>query len=218
MGAAKLADHSAKAAALFSNMRVPAAFLAGAVIPLAFAIPLPKTDRPERDRLYYLTNLTLGVLAFASELLAVVYTTVACNKLTETVSAPSSTVFALLGRDHELAWLGTNVCFLLGVFAACAMVVLRAALMANGSFAPLPTSLVAVAMLLMTSHINQGIADGDGAGSAFGTSFPSLLLRYGQLLAQQAASGTAPLVASALAVLAIGVLSTWRGCVLTQNR
>ena len=60
------------------------------------------------------------------ELLAIMYATVATNKLTEVASAPAASVFALIKRDYELPWVATNVHFMLGLFGFCSMVMLRA--------------------------------------------------------------------------------------------
>lgn len=135
--AAALKDYSGAAASLFNNMKTPASILAGAIIPLGFLSPLPqppahvaavakkgkKEPEPDLvasiqkslDRMLRKTYLLVTIFSFGSELLAVIWSTVAVNQLTETVVAPAESVWALLRRDwYDLAWSATNSHFLLG--------------------------------------------------------------------------------------------------------
>jgi hypothetical protein len=55
-----------------------------------------------------------------SELLAVIWATVAVNQLTETVIEPSANVWELLRRPwYDLAWAATNSHFLFGEYLGC---------------------------------------------------------------------------------------------------
>ena len=139
--AAALKDYAPAAASLFNNMKTPASILAGAMIPLVFLSPLPqppahvaavvpatkrgKNKEPEAplttaiqkslDRMLRKTYLLVTIFSFGSELLAVIWSTVAVNQLTETVVAPAESVWALLKRDwYDLAWSATNSHFLFG--------------------------------------------------------------------------------------------------------
>jgi len=137
--AAALKDYAPAAASLFNNMKTPASILAGAMIPLGFLSPLPqppahvaavtpsktKGDKSKVklstkihksfDRMLRKTYLLVTLFSFGSELLAVMWATVAVNQLTETVVAPATSVWALLKRDwFDLAWSATNSHFVFG--------------------------------------------------------------------------------------------------------
>lgn len=141
--AAVLKDYAPAAASLFNNMKTPASILAGAIVPLGFLSPLPeppenikssisttktksKTGKGDPkssnlaifkrlDRMLRKSYLLVTIFSFGSELLAVMWATVAVNQLTETVVEPSESVWALLKRDwFDLAWAATNSHFVLG--------------------------------------------------------------------------------------------------------
>ena len=59
--------------------------------------------------------MLLAVLSLLSELLAVMYSSIAINKLVEVPSPPTAGVSDLISQKYELAWLGTNFHFLLGM-------------------------------------------------------------------------------------------------------
>ena len=107
------------------------------MIPLGFLSPLPqppahikavpstKKGKEESelatkiqksfDRMLRKSYLLVTIFSFGSELLAVIWSTVAVNQLTETVVAPAESVWALLKRDwYDLAWSATNSHFLFG--------------------------------------------------------------------------------------------------------
>ena len=119
----------------------------------------------------------LAVFSLSNELISVIYATAASNRLVETTIAPAASVFCLLERDFELAWLATNVHFLLGVAGAMIMVGMRVFLSFAGS--PLAVAAVGVstsALILMTEVINAEVAR-SGRGS-----FATLIVRYVYLL------------------------------------
>lgn len=103
-----LADHSAKAAQLFQNARMPAAFMASVLMTLTFALKLPNAKNEAADRRFALLNTLIGTFSLLSEIYVIVQSSVSVNKLTETFTTPSESVLALLQRDYKLAWLGTN--------------------------------------------------------------------------------------------------------------
>ena len=76
------------------------------MIPLGFvgAPRLTESDGPDLRRLKVL-YLLVSVFALISELVSMVWCTVAVNKLSEATSEPASSVVVLLERDYELAWL-----------------------------------------------------------------------------------------------------------------
>ena len=72
------------------------------------------------DRMLRKAYLLVTLFSFGSELLAVIWSTVAVNQLTETVVAPAESVWALLKRDwYDLAWSATNSHFLFGTCVYC---------------------------------------------------------------------------------------------------
>lgn len=197
-----LGDHAAGASVLFGNMRVPAAFMAGTLISLTFGIAMPGHEQVRK------ANVLLGVLSLLSELLAVVHSTVAVNKLIEIKPLPSSSVLTLIERDFERDWLGTNVHFLLGLMGCTLMIGLRS-YVALGARWGLVTAFATVsAVLLIVSIVNDGISSGDGMadGVRFGADFSSVMARYVRLLVAHARETGGPLIGSSLAfgVLALG--------------
>ena len=91
-------DYSEAARVLFSNMIGPASMLTGGLVPLGFlADPLPvendnnkKTQKwKKKARCLY---QALAVTSLLNNLVAIMYATVATNKLTEVPSAPAMSV------------------------------------------------------------------------------------------------------------------------------
>ena len=124
VGAVALADYHAPAAALFSNVRVPAALIAGLAVPLGFAVPLPRT-KTGISKVMQRINTLLGVFVLSCELSVLSQSTVAIHELTERPFALAASVFDLIKRDLELHWIVTYVFFNLGVVAIMGMVGLR---------------------------------------------------------------------------------------------
>ena len=129
-----------EAVGLFGNMRVPAALISGAIVPLAtFAGPvvskldapalanghavepepglrphpnlMPNPNQASAKRLHFLVAAT----ALTHSLLSCLYATVAVSHLTESEVQPANSVVELLARDYELSWIGCNVCFNIGL-------------------------------------------------------------------------------------------------------
>ena len=201
---ASLDDYSDAARALFGNVIGPAAMLVGGLVPLGFlAGPLPG-DSMVHKRLKSLYHM-LSVFSLANQLTAIVYATVACNKLTETVVAPAASVFALLQRDYELQWLGVNVHFLAGLLGFMSMICLRAYTLFPKKQKGPATGLAVSALLGMFSIVNRGVAEGNRAGQVFACSIPSLCTRYILLLVKQIQSTGGIMAISALA---LGTIST----------
>lgn len=114
-------DYAPAAAALFNNMKTPASILSAGMVSLGFLAPFRLTDSIKQEP-YLLRRIELlkrayilvTLISFCSELLAVMWATVAVNQLTETVVAPSTSVWTLLERDFDLSWSATNSHFVLG--------------------------------------------------------------------------------------------------------
>lgn len=208
---AVVADYSVAARVLFGNVIGPAAMLAGGLVPLGFlAAPLPG-DKPLHKKLRCIYSL-LAVLSLSNELLAIVYATVAANKLTETVAVPAASVFDLIQRDYELPWIATNVHFMFGLLGYLSMICLRAYTIFPKRLNTAAAGIAGASLLGMCSVVNRGVSSGDAHGKAFGSSILSLVTRYIILLAKQLkhtggimtiAGITLGLVSTALAVQAI---------------
>lgn len=243
---AALKDYAPAAASLFNNMKTPASILAGAIIPLGILSPLPqppkhvaavvpapkkgkKEPEPELaaliqksfDRMLRKTYLLVSIFSFGSELLAVIWSTVAVNQLTETAVAPATSVWALLKRDwFDLAWSATNSHFLFGMLGFMWMVGTRAYLMVQAkpwnsnpvsagdeadshTLSTASVMMVASAFLLMISIVNRGVANGGGeVGESYGGSVFNLFAHYLTLLFKQSI-GTAISPMGPLEILSI---------------
>lgn len=108
------------AVALFGNIRVPAALTAGASLTLGFAFQRPSPDDKPSIRGIKALNVAIGFLSVYSELLCVVISTHAINRLSSggAVVAGVTSVHELFRADRALLqhWLGTYIHFMLGVF------------------------------------------------------------------------------------------------------
>lgn len=92
----EVAQFSGEAVSLFNNMKLPASILAGALVPLGMMAPLPIKGKEQESkvqkrlrRLYYVT----AVFSLVSQLVSVMWATVAVNKLIETKIDPAASVW-----------------------------------------------------------------------------------------------------------------------------
>jgi len=160
------------ATSLFNNMKTPASILAGTMVPLGILNTLPKHDTKPETKLMKIvrqTYLLVSVFSFGSEVLAVMYLTMAVNKLTETAIAPAASLIELLKRDFALAWTGTNSHFIFGMFGLMYMICVRSFFMVrvsntNKYFASSIYSVVGSLFFLMLSAVNKQVAAGPGEG------------------------------------------------------
>jgi len=223
-----LAQHAAAAASLFDNMRGPASMIAGSIVPLGFLAKLPIAADGQVEGWFARTLRRMYVLvtvaSLTNVLLSVMYSTVASNQLTETVVAPAASVWALIQRDFNLAWLGTNAHFVAGIFGFMWMVGTRAYLSVTVSGQPCMVAASAVGMavaglLLMVSVVNRGVAAGGGGEMTYGNNFLALISKYIALLLKQATSfktfGPLQLAAVVIASVStvVGVTAAIRGSV-----
>ncbi len=91
-----LEQFAPQASNLFNNMKTPASIIGGALVPLAISGPLSMEGPPNESRSRQLVRAVyniIGVLSFTSELLVVIWATVASNKLIETHVAPAESVW-----------------------------------------------------------------------------------------------------------------------------
>jgi hypothetical protein len=205
-----LRDYRKDAATLFNNMRVPAALVNGAAVGSAFAL-VPTPGDPAPIAVFKRVHTLLAIATIASELNAVVTATVAINKLSEVESEPTSSVVSLLlSEGYELPWVAVNVQFFAGLFGLAAMVLIRAlaTMAAVPSVGRISACLMASAVLLMASVVNDGVAktgvvpNGPTRQLPFGGTLFALTYRYMQLLWMRARRSPLVLLAVAFATAA----------------
>ena len=211
---APLSDYRKDAAELFDNMRVPAALVNGAAVTTAFAL-VPQLGDPAPIAVFKRVHTLLAVAVVASELLAVVTATVAINKLSEVESAPTASVVELLlSETYEFSWISVNVQFFAGLFGLAVMVLIRALASMGPTVGRICACIMASAVLLMATVLNDGVAQAGVVASGpaqelalpFGTgrSFVALVARYAVLLRKRARRGR-PLVLLAIAFAAVAI-------------
>ena len=164
---AVLGDHRAVVSGLFNNMRTPAALVGGAIVPLGI-ITAPVVD-PARDgkRTRFLKRAyqLVALCSMYNELLAIVYATIACNKLAEVDNGLTRSCTHLIGRDYELEWIGTNLHFLGGLAGFGAMVGLRLWMSPGIERGPTPRTATAT-----TTATRRGQGGGESPASSSGES------------------------------------------------
>jgi hypothetical protein len=189
------------ATTLFVNMLTPASILAAAMISLGlkapFAIPTSIGTNTSSDKIRHVeslrrTYIVVTLISFCSELLAVMWATVAVNQLTERSDIPvASSVWELLQQNVDLEWAAVNSHFVLGLIGFMYMVGLRGYVMlleAQASDALIGSVLsgVGAALLLMVSIVNRGVESGGGHGLRYGQTVLDLFAHYLVLLYQRA--------------------------------
>lgn len=176
-------DQTQAAVELFSNMRVPAALIAGAILPVGFAAAAkPVRNEDAAIRVIKIFGAFLAIFTLSSELITVVYSTIAVNKLKELPHEPASSVTVLLARDYEMEWLGVNVHFFGGLISLASVTSLFVWLNLGARVGKAAALAAASAVSLMLAVVNNGIAKGDGSGSRFGSNLLGLTVRYLVLL------------------------------------
>jgi hypothetical protein len=188
------------ATTLFVNMLTPASILAAAMISLGLKAPfqIPNTIKKDstKNQVQHVESLrrayiVVTLISFCSELLAVMWGTVAVNQLTERTLAPTDSVWELLQRDVDLEWAAVNSHFVIGLIGFMYMVGLRGYVMlleAQASEALMVSVLsgVGAALLLMVSIVNRGVESGGGDGVGYGHTILDLFGHYIALLYQRA--------------------------------
>ena len=80
----QLAQYAGQAISLFNNMKTPASIIAGAIVPLGFLVPLQLKSEPDDtvwERRVRRCYQVLSVVTLATELIAVMFATVAVNQV-----------------------------------------------------------------------------------------------------------------------------------------
>ena len=214
--ALQASDYSGAARALFGNVIGPASMLVGGLVPLTFLATSLPGDRPidkKLRKIYFLVS----ILSLANEFSAIIYATVASNKLVETVVPETASVFELLRTEYELPWVATNVHFMLGLLGFLSLVMMRAYTLFPAELNVASAGFAGSALLLMFNVVNRGVSEGDAAGRRFGRSMASLVVRYiGLLTKQLVEKGGVALAGSIVlgalsSVLAVHALFTEKG-------
>ena len=208
-GAAALADHSAAAVNLFNNMRVPAALIAGSLVPIGI-LSAPQIDEKKDSKVAKLAkkaNILLAGISLLNEILAVTYSSIAINKLVEITAPQTAGVSELIAQTHLLAWVGTNVHFLLGLMGFALVVGAKAYFGGFGDKVGRAAMGWSVAVFLQAvAVINRGIAMGGMDETArFASNLCSLVWKYVSLLLKNAKGGifaTAAVVAAMYSMVA----------------
>ena len=219
-----LKDHSAAAIGLFNNMRTPAALIGGSLVPLGIlSVPSVQPDDTPTVALLKRAHVILGVTSLLSQVLAVTYSSIAINKLAE-VEAPLTTGCAeLIAQNYELAWIGTNVHFLLGLLGFGLIVGSRAYISNNNNgsssdgrqqrlLGRVTIGWAVAAFLQALTIVNRGIAMGHKSSSSssaaagrFASNFGTLIARYLVLVYREAARGGV----LAVGALVVAVFALW---------
>lgn len=211
--ASGLSDYAPATAALFNNMKVPASIIGGAMVPMGFAAPLKfEHDADDGPFAIFLRRSYpfAAVLSLCSELIAVMWATIAVNQLTETKVEMASSVWDLIQRDFEIPWVATNAHFVIGMLGFMWVICSKAYFLANkGSLGASAAGLAASGMLLITSIVNRGVAAGGGTdGAQFGSSVLALFHTYARLFLKRACApktfGPLEVGAASLALFSLG--------------
>jgi hypothetical protein len=167
---AALQSYAAQAAGMFGNIQGTAALIAGGLVPLSsFAGPRPEASDSTLKRRLKRLHLFIACTSLVSQLLAVMYATLAKNMLAEAVVPATHSLKALLLGEYALAWVGCNAHFLLGLFGFVSTVALNGWLSfgcqcTSGGIGPALTCGVASALLLMLSAVNRAVVHGVSTG------------------------------------------------------
>jgi len=192
---AVLSQFAPAASSLFNNMKNPASILASAMVSLGLLNPLPKHQEADTYTIKILRKLYLliTVMSFFSELLAVMWATVAVNQLTETYVAPAASTWDLIERDFALHWAAVNAHFVFGMFGFVWIIGTRALIITkisgtNACFTAAIYSAIGAALSLMVAIVNRGVANASLEGHGFGKTILGLFANYIHLLYRNAAS------------------------------
>lgn len=204
-----LADHTAAAAALFSNMRIPAALICGASIPLGIlsAPIVESTDNARAIRLKN-ANMLLAIVSLLNQVLAIVYSTVAVNKIAELAYEPTEGVAQFIEKYHELSWVGTNVHFLLGLMGFACLTLAKPYHIYGKNVGDIAACWIGAAMVMCMSIVNRAISAGHGtmddSSLQFANNLGGLVVTYVKLLLQECvALNVLPVVSLGLVLASI---------------
>jgi len=173
-------DWSGEVGALFTNLRTPAALVAGATFGGAFGLPLSPAD----DLVVGIAkrlHVVVAVLSLGAELLVMIASTVALQGMSSAAHrmVPASTAADYIEANFELEWVACQVNFLFGVLGLTAMVALRTWVsIACPRLARAVLGCITSMMLIMVSMISRSSA-------LEGRTVPGTIARYVRLLVER---------------------------------
>lgn len=201
-----MANYAGAAAGLFANMGGASAFIAGGLVPLTtFAAPQPDpSDSPLTLKLK-LSHAISAAFSLVNLLVSVMYATMTFNKLQETPVAATASLKALLVEgDFALPWVGLNSHFVLGLMGFACTAGLNVWLTYGGAVGKAVGCIVASALLMMISVVNDAVSARGAFGSRVGGSILSLFSTYTALLLKSIVTDRRVLVLGAVALGAAG--------------
>jgi hypothetical protein len=191
-------DYTGAAAALFGNVRIPAALFAGASAGAAFALPLAANEGLKLGVVKRLYALLL-VGAFSSQVVAVVVATLTVAALSTRTSNHTTSVQALLAQEYDLEWVSVRLHFLQGALFFLMGIGFRAWISIGCPvIAKAALGLIVSATLLCLAFV-QDLDSSSGEGLLEGAW--SLPIRYVKLVVQRITEKKRPLFALALTVV-----------------
>jgi len=203
---AALADYSAAAAGLFNNMRAPAALIGGALVPIGIlTAPTIEEDDSKAIKLLKKANIIIAVASLLSEIMAVIYSSIAINKIAEIAQPKTAGVAELIAEKHELAWLGTNIHFLFGMMGFALIVGSKSFFNVGADMGKITISWGIACFFQALSIVNRGIAQGsvvDDISSQFASNFFTLIIKYISVAIQAAKGGVCGYLALGVAAYA----------------
>jgi hypothetical protein len=155
------ASHNTEASGLFNNLRIPAALVAGAVISATFVLE-PNPSDQGHIALTKKLHLFLGVVSLCCELLTIVSSTAAIQKLAQAPQKSASVNALLLDPEYEMYWVTSSVNFLLGLLCMTVMLGLRLFVVYGIQLITSTASLVIIATILMMLSFFSDEAGGFG--------------------------------------------------------
>mmetsp|Transcript_12407 Transcript_12407/g.35725 ORF Transcript_12407/g.35725 Transcript_12407/m.35725 type:complete len:326 (+) Transcript_12407:88-1065(+) len=155
------ASHNNEASGLFNNLRTPAALVAGAVISATFVLE-PKPSELPKIVLAKKLHLFIGVLSLCCELLTIVSSTAAIQKLAQAPQKSASVNSLLLNPEYEMYWVTCSANFLLGLLGMTCMLGIRVWVNYGSQLLTQTASLVIIATILMMLSFFSDEAGGFG--------------------------------------------------------
>lgn len=218
-----LSDYSGAASSLFDNMRNPAAFIAGSVVPLGFiTAPSIEKDDNKRTRVFKKINMLLAIASLLNEVIAITYSTVAVNKIAELTYEPTAGVAQFIDRYYKLSWVGANVHFLFGLFGFGCLAISKPYFLYGKNIGDASACWIGAAMMICVSVVNKGIAMGHGtvddSSMKFANNLFGLVITYFRLLARASRKKLLPTMAFALILLSIvPIRRAWEATMNTEE-
>lgn len=203
---------------MFGNFITPATLLITCLVPLTLQeIHLPKYEKnsfkSKLRGIYYVSSL----LATCSELICIIYASISSSRLLQSSVAPTTSVFALIQQDYELAWVATTVHFLGGLMGFLMTSGIGAYLSFPKRYNTAGACFAMAALLWVTRLANTRVVLFSGAGEG-GNSF-YLLKRYIILGTKQLQSSPGPNLFGTASVMltVLAIILTVRALVTSKD-